>query len=140
SNFVSNTVLEQHVFERLRPVKPEVVNIEYRLDPLSYLGINTNVVDKNTRIDKVRLPLNLTAPQAGQNAVWLYQSQSCLRESYPISIPERKLTADKVWIIENCVEPCTFTVGRILITLRPEKRPFESEVIAVHRRLDRSHL
>src|ERR1041385_6599504 len=68
SNLVPNAILKQHVFKRLSTMKPQVVKIEHSLDALRDLGIDSTVVDKDSGINKIRLPFDLAAAQAWQKA------------------------------------------------------------------------
>ena len=52
-------------------MKPQVINIEDRFDSLRHFDINSAVINKNSWINEIRLPFDLAAAQAGQNAVRL---------------------------------------------------------------------
>src|SRR5918999_2719369 len=66
SDVVPDAILKQHQLERLSPVKPQIVRIEHRLDTLRDFNVNAGVVDKDPRVDEVRLSLDLAAPQTRQ--------------------------------------------------------------------------
>src|SRR5215813_1019620 len=102
-------------------MKAQVVNVEYGFQPLRDFSINAGVVDKDAGVHEIRLPLSLAATQARQQTVGLHQSHSRLRQANSISIPERKLAANQIWVIQNRVEPRCLSVGRIGITLCPKE-------------------
>src|SRR2546423_14145336 len=121
-------------------MKAQVVHIEDCFDSLRHFHIDAAVINKNAGIDEVRLALDLAATQRRQDAVWLNQANPCLRQANSISIPKRKLSADKIRIVKDRVETISFTVSWILITLRPEKRSAKSQVVMIDRRLNCGHV
>src|SRR6185436_2681136 len=107
---------------------------------LRHFYIDSRVIDEDSGVNKVRLTLDLAAAQARQKTVGLDQTDARLRKTYAITIPKRKLSADEIRIIENRVEAVSLTIGRVLITLRPEKRSAISQIIEIDRRFHRRHV
>ena len=123
--------LKQNVFERFGAMKAQVIHVEDSLQPLRHFHVHARVVNKDSGIDEVRLTFNLAAAQAGQNAVRLNQANTCLRQTNPVAIPKRKLSADKIRIVEDRVEARRLTIRRILVALRPEKRSTKAQVVVI---------
>src|SRR5437762_13647147 len=121
-------------------MKPQIIHVEYSLNALRQFHINTRVVDKNARIDEIRLALNLAAAQTGQQTVWLDQPDSGLRQPYAVAIPKRELSARKIRIVKDCIKARSLVVCGIFVSLRPQERPFESQVIYINRTIHRSHM
>src|SRR3569832_1587526 len=113
-------------------MEAQVVDIDHGLDPLRDLDIDAAVVNKDAGIHKVGLALDLAAAQTRQQTVWLDQADTGLRESNSIPHPERKLTTGEIRIVEDGVEAGRSLVCRIAITLRPEERALETQIILVH--------
>src|SRR6266545_1281498 len=72
ADVVSDAVLKEHILQRLCAMKPEIVDVEDRLDSLSKFHIDAGVVNEDTGIYKVRLALGFAAAQTRQDAVWLH--------------------------------------------------------------------
>src|SRR4030095_10029330 len=121
------------VFQRFSSMEPKIVGVKDCLHPLRYFNIDAGVIDEDSGIEEVRLPLNLAAPQTREQTVRLDQTNPRLRETNAITDPERKLATDKIWIVEDRVEPCGSVVSRITVSLRREKGAFEPQVIAIQR-------
>ena len=121
-------------------MKPQIVGVEDRLDSLRHFDINSGVVNKDARIDKICLSLSLAAAQTRQETIRLDQTHTRLRQTNAVAVPERKLPADEIWIVEDRIKAGRLIVSGIRVTLRPEKRSFESQVVVVDRRLDRGHV
>src|SRR5437867_4532282 len=102
-------------------MKTQIVHVEYGFHSLGDLGIDAAVVDKNSRIDKVGLAFSFAAAQGGQDAVRLNQANTGLGQTYPVAVPKRELSADKIWIVEDRIEAVRLTVGGILIALREKE-------------------
>src|SRR5687767_5397156 len=121
-------------------MKAEIIYVEDRLDALSDFDIKPCVVDEYARIDEIRLALSFTAAKTRQNAIGLHETDSCLREPYALTIPERELTTDKVGIIEDGIKAGCFCICRVLVPLGEEEGAAKSQVVVVYRRLDRTHM
>src|SRR5437762_1047293 len=126
-----NMILKEHVFKRFGTMKSEIINIEHSLQSLGDFGVDAAVIDKNSRVNKIRLPFDLAAAQTRQNAVWLHQSHTDLGQPDPVPVPERKLAAGKIRIVENRVKPVGPRINRILIALGKEKRSAKAKIIAI---------
>src|SRR5436190_20479341 len=119
---MTDPILKQNVFQRLSAMKSQVINIEPRLDSLRDLGVGSAVVDKDSGINKIRLPFDLAAAQARQNTVRLHQAHTGLGQPNAVAVPERKLAANKIRIVEDRIEPVGPSISRIPIALGKEKR------------------
>src|SRR6266550_6865244 len=102
---MTNMILKQHILQRFGAMKAQVVNIKDSLDALRKFDIDTGVVNINSRVDKVCLALSFATAQTWQNAVWLDQAHTGLRQSNAVAIPIRKLPAHKIWIVKDRVKP-----------------------------------
>ena len=80
--------MKQNIFKRLGSMKSQIVGIKDRFNALRNFDIQARIVDKDPRIDEICLPLNLAASETRQKTVRLDQSDACLCQSDPISIPE----------------------------------------------------
>src|SRR5437764_5038115 len=100
-----DSVLKQNELERFRPVKKQVVYVDNCLDALRQLDVDARVVNVDPWIDEIRLPLNLAAAQTRQQTVWLDQAHAGLGQTDPVAHPKRKLTAGKIRIVEDRIEP-----------------------------------
>src|SRR6185295_5981189 len=107
-----NPILKQNVLEWLSAMKFQVIHIEDRFDSLRDLSIDSTVVDKDSGINKIRLAFDLAAAQARQNAVWMHQPDTGLRQTDAVTVPKRKLTAGKIRIVEDRVESVGPIVSR----------------------------
>ena len=58
---MADVILKENVFERFRAMKAQVVDVEDGLDALRNININPGIVNKDSGIDEVRLPLSLAA-------------------------------------------------------------------------------
>ena len=109
---MTNSVLKQHILERLRSMKPQIVDIENCFDSLSQLDVDAGVINVDAGIDKICLALNFAATQTWQHAVWLHEADACLRQTNTVAVPIRKLAANKIRIIKNGVKSrCLLSVG-----------------------------
>src|ERR1044072_8652995 len=140
SDVMPDAILKQQQLERLSAMKAQGVDVNHSLHSLRQFNIHSRVVNKDPRIHKIRLPLNLTAPQTRQQAIRLDQPDARLRQANSVSYPERKLPAHKIRSVEDRIEAGGASVNRIAVTLRPEERAFEAKVVAVDRRLHRRHV
>src|SRR6185503_12549751 len=131
SNLMSNTILKQQQLQRLGAMKPKIVDIDHCLRALRDFNIESCVVNKNPRIHKISLPLDLAASQTRQQTVRLDQPHARLRQANPIANPECKLPTNKIRIVEDRIEARRMLVCWIRITLRPEERAPEPEIITV---------
>src|SRR5215467_10343538 len=120
-------------------MKSQVVNIHHRLHTLRHVDIDATVVNKNSGVDKIRLPLRLAAAQTRQQTVRLDQAHACLRQTNSIPHPVRKLPASKIRIVKDRVEACCAIVSRVAIALCPQKRALEAQIITVDRKLSSRH-
>src|SRR5260370_34797334 len=121
-------------------MKAQVVRVKNRFQTLRNFHVHARVVNKDSGIDEVRLPFDLAAAQAGQNAVRLHQTNSGLRQADAVAIPEREFPAGKIRIVEDRVKAICLPISRVLIALRPEKRSAKTKVVFVDRSLDRGHV
>src|ERR1051325_9471347 len=119
-------------------MKTQIVDVNHSLHSLRHFNIHSRIVNKDPRIHKIRLALNLAASQTRQQTIRLDQPDACLRQTNSVSHPERKLSADEIRIVEDGVESRCALVSRIAVTLCPENRTFEAKIVAINRRL-RSH-
>src|SRR5258705_13713305 len=110
-------------------MKPKVVDVEYRLQALRNFNIHASVIDEYSRVDEVCLSLDLAASQTWQQAIRLNQTHTGLGQANAIPNPEGKLPTNEVWIIEDSVEPSGLVVRGTAVSLGPEKRSLEAEVI-----------
>src|ERR1051325_5037461 len=124
-----NPILKQNVLEWLSVMESQVIDIEHCFDSLSDLRVYSAVVDKDSGVNKIRLPFDFAAAQARQNAVGLHQPYAGLREPDAVPIPKRKRAADKIWVVENRVEAVGPIISRILVSLRKEKRSAKAQII-----------
>ena len=76
---MTDPILKQNVFERLSPVKPQIVRIQHCFESLGYLHIHTGVVNEDSGVHEVGLSLGLAAAQTWQDAVRLHQTDTGLR-------------------------------------------------------------
>src|ERR1700754_2376925 len=118
-------------------MKAQIVHIHNCLDPLRQFNINAAVVKKKPRIDKIRLPLNLAAAQTRQQTVRLDQPDASLRQTNSIAHPKRKLTTSEIRIVEDRIKPISSVIRRIRISLCPQKRALESQVVLIDRKFRR---
>src|SRR6185369_6183294 len=96
SDVVTDAVLKEYQLQRLRPVKPQEVDVEDGFDSLRQFHINAAVVNKDSGIYEICLSLRLAASQTRQQTVCLDQADTGLRQTNSISNPERKLPAHKI--------------------------------------------
>src|SRR5258708_33671309 len=101
-------------------MKTQVVHIENCLQTLRYFHIDATVVNEDSGIDEVGLAFDLAAAKRRQDAVRLHQADTGLGQTDAVPIPKRKLTANKIRIVENRVKARRLTVSWILVPLCPE--------------------
>ena len=78
SDIVPYARLEKHSLYGLCPVEPEIVIVRKPSEPGSYIEVDTRVVQSDTRVYKICLPLELAASQAWYQTAWLDESYGCL--------------------------------------------------------------
>src|SRR5689334_9876346 len=121
-------------------MKAQIVYVHDCFHALRQLNVDAGVVNEEAGIDEVCLSLNLAAAQCRQETVRLDQVHAGLRQTNSVAHPERKLPTGEVWIVEDRIETSGSSIRRIPVSLSPQKRALESQVIPVNRRLDRSHV
>src|SRR5262245_21130998 len=121
-------------------MKPQIVDVDHSLYALRDFNIDAAVVNKKSRIHKIRLALSFTASQTRQQTVRLDQPDARLRQTNSISNPVRKLPTGKIRIVKDRVKARGAFVSWIAIALRPKKRTFETQVITIDRKLSGSHV
>src|SRR6185369_8080289 len=99
SDVVTDAVLKEYQLQRLRPVKPQKVDVDDCFDSLRQFHINAAVVNKDSGIYEICLSLRLTASQTRQETVRLDQTDTSLRQTNSIPHPERKLPTNKIRIV-----------------------------------------
>jgi len=104
-------------------MKAQVIGVKDRFQPLRDFHINACVVDKNSRIDKVRLAFNLTAAQRGQKTVLAAPDRHRSASGVCHAVPKRKLPTHEIRIVEDGVKSARPSVCRILIALGQKKDP-----------------
>src|SRR5438132_153523 len=135
-----NMILKQNVFQRLRAMKTQIVNVEDRFHALGDLGVDPRVVDEDAGIDKIGLALDLAAAQARQHAIGLHQANARLGQPDAIAIPERKLSADEIGIVEDRIESGGLRVSGIRVPLSKKEGAFETQIVMIDRGFDGSHI
>src|ERR1044072_1713358 len=121
-------------------MKSQVIDIEHSFDSLCDFGIDAAAVDKNSRVNKVRLPFDFAAAEARQNTVRVHQADAGLRQADAVSVPKSRLTTNEIRIIEDRIEPVCLIVGRILVALSEEKRSAKAQIIMIDGGLDGCHV
>jgi len=119
-------VLKQDELKRFGAMKPQVANIEHRLDSLGDLDVDAGVVDEDSGINEIRLTLDLAAAKTRKKTIRLHQSDTGLSQTNSAAIEKGKLTSDEVRIVQDRIEARSLLIGRVLVTLGPEERTFET--------------
>ncbi len=77
---------------------------------------------QQTRVDKIDLALNFTAPQTGNQAFALHQTHTQQPDALPIK--KTKPASGKVGLIENRIKSPGVPICRIRIARGPQKGDF----------------
>src|SRR5262245_34435354 len=122
ADLVTDAVLKQKVFERLRAVKTQIVVVDEPSQFRRDVEVDARVVERQARVDEIGLPLNFARAQAGDQTVRLDQRDGGLRQPDALRVPETEWSAGEIRSFQNRIEAAPRAVRRFRIARGVEAR------------------
>src|SRR4026207_37071 len=98
----------------------QIIDIGYAAKLWRQLGFNPQVVEEDSRVDKISLSFELAAAQGGEQTFAALQADSGAEQSYPLAVPVAKSAAGEFGDVHDRVETRRPVVKRLLVA-RSEK-------------------
>src|SRR5262249_41197320 len=137
---VAEAFLEEYKFKRLGAMEAQVVIVDEGAKFRRDVNVNARVVERQTGVDEIGLPLKFAAAQGGNQTVRPDQLRAGLRQTDLLRIPEADFAAGEIRMIHDRVEAARRVVIHIRVTRTEKARDAVTNPVEIHRNFGGGHL